>query len=53
MMNKAAMLSRIESAKLYNVPIVNYGILIAYVQGILKRALEPFPLAEMIWGEED
>jgi len=53
MMNRAAMLSRIESAKLYNVPIVNYGVLIAYVQGILGRALEPFPLAKLIWEEEN
>jgi len=27
------------------VPIVNYGVLIAYVLGILKRALAPFPEA--------
>jgi len=25
------------------VPMVNYGVLIAYVLGILKRALAPFP----------
>ena len=53
MLNRAGMLSRIESAKQYNVPIVNYGILIAYVQGILERALEPFPLAKLIWEEEE
>jgi len=52
MLNRAAMLNRIESAKEFSVPIVNYGILIAYVQGILDRALEPFPLAKMIWDEE-
>jgi len=52
MLNRAAMLNRIESAKEFNVPIVNYGILIAYVQGILDRALEPFPLAKMLWDEE-
>jgi len=52
MLNRAAMLNRIESAKEFNVPMVNYGILIAYVQGILDRALEPFPLAKMIWDEE-
>jgi len=51
MLNRAAMLNRIESAKEFNVPIVNYGILIAYVQGILDRALEPFPLAKMLWEE--
>lgn len=52
MLNRAAMISRIEDAKEFNVPIVNYGILIAYVHGILDRALEPFPLAKMIWEEE-
>ena len=53
MLNRTGMLSRIERAKYHNVPIVNYGILIAYVQGLLSRALEPFPLAKMILEEED
>ena len=53
MMNRAGMLSRVETAKKLKVPIVNYGILIAYVQGLLTRALEPFPLAKMILEEED
>ncbi|MDP4127221.1 MAG: [FeFe] hydrogenase H-cluster maturation GTPase HydF [Bacillota bacterium] len=52
MMNRTGMLSRVASAKALNVPIVNYGILIAYVQGLLTRALEPFPLAKMILEEE-
>jgi [FeFe] hydrogenase H-cluster maturation GTPase HydF len=52
MLNRAAMLNRIESAKAFNVPIVNYGILISYVQGIFDRALEPFPMAKMLWTEE-
>ncbi len=42
MMNRAGMLSRIEKAKSFNVPIVNYGVLIAYVKGILERSLELF-----------
>jgi len=52
MMNRTGMLSRIESANYHSVPIVNYGILIAYVQGLLPRALEPFPLAKMILEED-
>jgi len=51
MMNRSAMLSRMAYAKEQGVPIVNYGLLIAYVQGILPRALEPFPLAKLIWDE--
>lgn len=53
MMNRAGMLSRVETAKYHSVPIVNYGILIAYVQGLLPRALEPFPLAKMILEEDE
>ncbi|AZV58905.1 [FeFe] hydrogenase H-cluster maturation GTPase HydF [Clostridium sp. AWRP] len=53
MLNRAAMLYRINTAKELNVPIVNYGILIAYVQGILDRALKPFPLAKMAWDDEN
>jgi [FeFe] hydrogenase H-cluster maturation GTPase HydF len=53
MLNRTGMLSRIASAKDHNVPIVNYGILIAYVQGLLARALEPFPLAKLILEEEN
>lgn len=52
MLNRTAMCSRINDAKEYNVPIVNYGMLIAHVHGILERALQPFPLAKMIWEEE-
>lgn len=52
MMNRTGMLSRVESAKYQNMPIVNYGILIAYVQGLLPRALKPFPLAKIILEED-
>ncbi len=52
MLNRAGMLYRINQAKQYGVPIVNYGILIAYVQGIIDRAIKPFPLAKLTWDEE-
>ncbi|PRR85458.1 [FeFe] hydrogenase H-cluster maturation GTPase HydF [Clostridium luticellarii] len=53
MLNRSAMIYRINTAKQFNVPIVNYGILIAYVQGILDRALKPFPLAKMAWDSTE
>ena len=43
--NRREMLYRIEQAKQNGVGITNYGMLIAYVQGILERALKPFPAA--------
>ena len=43
MLNKNEMKSRIQKAEYSNIPIVNYGVLIAYMQGILKRSVEAFP----------
>ncbi|MDD6208458.1 MAG: [FeFe] hydrogenase H-cluster maturation GTPase HydF [Clostridiales bacterium] len=43
MLNQREMQYRIRHAGNSNVPIVNYGVLIAMVTGILKRSLEVFP----------
>lgn len=43
MLNEAEMRHRIEVAIAAGVPIVNYGIAIAQLHGILARSLEPFP----------
>jgi [FeFe] hydrogenase H-cluster maturation GTPase HydF len=51
MLNNQEMKYRIEYAKSHGVAIVNYGMLIAYVQGVLKRALQPFPAATLILEE--
>lgn len=48
MLTRREMLHRLSIANEQGVPIVNYGVLIAYVHGILRRALSPFPLAQMI-----
>ena len=43
MLNEREMQSRLERAKKNNVPMTNYGILIAHINGILKRSLSLFP----------
>lgn len=43
--NRKAMLSRLFRARRQNVPITNYGLAISFLQGVLPRALEPFPAA--------
>lgn len=43
MLNEREMKYRLKSAAAGNIPMTNYGILIAYVKGILKRSLKPFP----------
>lgn len=45
MLNKQEMNFRLQIAENKKIHITNYGILIAYVQGILERALKPFPAA--------
>jgi len=47
MLNRREMRFRAEEAKAQGVPTTNYGVLIAYVLGILPRALEPFPAARL------
>ncbi|MDR0871608.1 MAG: [FeFe] hydrogenase H-cluster maturation GTPase HydF [Planctomycetaceae bacterium] len=49
MLNEREMKYRMKCAADQNVPITNYGIAIAFMQGILKRTLQPFPgiLAEL------
>ncbi len=42
MLNEKEMKSRIKMASTEGIPIVNYGVLIAYLKGILDRSLEPF-----------
>jgi [FeFe] hydrogenase H-cluster maturation GTPase HydF len=51
MLNRLEMQYRINLSKQNGVAITNYGMLIAYVQGILKRALKPFPTAYMLLEE--
>ena len=42
MLNEAAMQHRMAVAKAAGVPMVNYGVAIAQMHGILARSLEPF-----------
>lgn len=43
MLNEREMEYRQACAREQNIPMTNYGILIAHVHGILRRSLEPFP----------
>ena len=43
MLNETAMQSRLSRAADAGVPIVNYGVAIAHMHGILRRSLSPFP----------
>ena len=43
MLNEKEMKHRIEKASASGVPIVNYGVAISHMNGILKRSLEIFP----------
>lgn len=45
MNNRAEMLSRLQRCAGANVPVTNYGLCISQTQGVLRRALSPFPAA--------
>lgn len=43
MITERDVMSRMEKSKEENIPFTNYGITIAYMNGILKRSIEVFP----------
>jgi len=49
MLNKKSMEHRLDIVDKLDVPIVNYGVMIAYVYNILDRALDPFLEAKELW----
>lgn len=51
MLNRREMSFRAEEAASQGVSVTNYGVLIAYVLGILPRALAPFPAALLALNE--
>lgn len=44
-LNRTEMMSRITRAQETQTPITNYGVAIAWLQGVLPRVLAPFPAA--------
>lgn len=51
-LNRREMMFRQRIAAEAGVPMTNYGITLAFVHGILDRALDPFPLAKSYWADE-
>ena len=52
MLQEREMQYRLGKAAKEGISITNYGILIAYIKGILKRSLEPFPEMEVLMNGE-
>ena len=52
MLTRNEKLVRIEKCKQAGVPITNYGLTISFVQGVLDRALSPFPEARQAFLEQ-
>jgi len=53
MINRQQMMSRVRQAQAAGVPMTNYGVLLAYVHGVLERALGPFPGVRAALEDED
>ncbi|MGN0373632.1 MAG: [FeFe] hydrogenase H-cluster maturation GTPase HydF [Enterocloster sp.] len=52
MLNEREMKYRMKCAQDQGVPMTNYGIAIAYIQGILKRSVQPFPQIAALLEEQ-
>ena len=48
MLNRREMHCRLGCCREQGVPVTNYGVLIAYLNGILERALEIFDQQELV-----
>ena len=48
MLNEKEMQHRLAYAQQAGVPVVNYGVAIAQIHGILKRSLAPFPALQAL-----
>ncbi|MHB9026244.1 MAG: [FeFe] hydrogenase H-cluster maturation GTPase HydF [Armatimonadota bacterium] len=51
MINRQEMLSRGLRANEAGVPMVNYGVFLTYIHGVIDRALRPFPAAYLAYQE--
>jgi len=51
MWNRRELLTRISLAQEAGIPITNYGLAIAFTQGIFERALRPFPAAYQVFEQ--
>jgi hypothetical protein len=51
MVTPRVMRARLGEAAAHEVPITNYGLTIAYVEGVLPRVLSPFGGVERLVGE--
>ena len=45
MLTRREMLFRIHKAQQEGIPVTNYGLCIAFIQGVIERVLSPFPAA--------
>jgi predicted GTPase len=45
-LNRREMLGRLAEARQAGVPVTNYGVAIAALQGVAARVLKPFPAAQ-------
>jgi [FeFe] hydrogenase H-cluster maturation GTPase HydF len=51
MLTRKTMLTRMKQAKLMDVPIVNYGLLISFMHSAVPRVLRPFSEAMIEWAK--
>lgn len=51
MVSRNAVLDRLDTLDRLAIPVVNYGLFLAWVNGLLPRALEPFPAEHALYDQ--
>jgi len=50
MASRHQIMDRLQTLETMNIPVLNYGIFLAWANGLLPRALEPFPAEYALYG---
>lgn len=51
MVSRNAIMDRLDTLERLGVPVLNYGLFLAWANGLLPRALEPFPAEHALYSE--
>ena len=53
MLNRKTMYTIIRQAKLNEIPIISYGLIISFMEGVIPRVIIPFKEALSLWDKID
>jgi hypothetical protein len=52
MLTRKSMQVRLEEIRIAGTPVLNYGLFLAWANGLLPRAIEPLPEVMGLWAQK-